>query len=337
MINKVIVCGVRRAKELIPARDIQQFIGRAGRSYTESGEAIILCPSSDLSYAESCLYEKVPPINSELTTIDNIAFHILPWIDRIFDEESFQNWYKRSLAYIQGKSISWKEIVEYLFQYECIDEEYNLTPFGNISFKYYYSPAKLRLLKEKLLEANANGNVLELISMSYILSSEYIPTANVDAYELSEYKSAVSSEGYIFEHGELIHAYAYYCILKNNIPKWIKHIAVPLKDDLPRLFGALTALAESENLKETAEGIKIIEITAFKKVSLEIAGIINELGVIKKASAYELQELGIYNKQDLKDREDYLINHASDSLKKDLQEQGYLQDLLIKEWKNNNA
>jgi replicative superfamily II helicase len=334
MIDKVIICGTRRAKELIPARDIQQFIGRAGRSYTKSGEAIILSPSSDLSYAESCLYEKTPPINSELSSIDNIAFHILPWIDMIYDEESFQKWYQRSLAYIQGNQISWKEVVEYLFQYECIDEEYNLTPFGKISVKYYYSPARLSIMREKMLEANANGNILELIPISYILSSEYIPTANVDAWELSEYKSAVASEGYVFEHGELIHAYSYYCILTNNIPKWIKHLAIPLKEDLPRLFGALSSLAEEENLMEVAKGIKTIEIAALRKVTIELAKIIEEFGEIKKSSAYELQELGIYNKKDLNDREDYFIDHATDGLKKDLQNQGYLKDLLIKEWRN---
>ena len=334
MINKVIVCGVRRAKELIPARDIQQFIGRAGRSYTESGEAIILCPSSDLSYAESCLYEKVPPINSELSTIDNIVFHMLPWLDMIYDKESFQKWYKRSLAYIQGKEVSWKEIINYLFEYNCVDEEYNLTYFGKTSVKYYYSPARLKIMKEKLMEANANGNVLELISMSYILSSEYIPTANVDAYELSEYKSFVNSEGYIFEHGELIQAYAYYCILTNNIPKWIKHIAVPLRDDLSRLLGALSSLAEEECLMDVATGIKTIEIVVLRKVPIEIARIIEEFGDIKKSSAYELQELNICNKKDLKEKEDYFINHATESLKKDLQSQGYLKDLLIKEWRS---
>lgn len=334
MIDKVIVCGVRRAKELIPERDIQQFIGRAGRSYTKSGEAIILCNSSDLNYAKSCLYEKVPPINSELNTIDNIVFHMLPWLDMIYDEESFQKWYKRSLAYTQGKEIKWKDVIEYLFTYDCVDEEYNLTPFGKISVNYYYSPKRLTIMKQKLLEANANGNVLELIPISYILSNEYIPTSNVEAYELSEYKDKVLSKGYIFEHGELIHSYAYYCILTNNIPKWIKHIAIPLRDDLSRLLGALSSLAESQNLIEVSKEIKIIEIAALKKVPIDIANIINEFGDIKKSSAYELKELNICNKQDLIEMEDYFINHASELLKKDLQNQGYLKDLLIKEWRN---
>lgn len=334
MINKVIVCGVRRAKELIPIGEIQQSIGRAGRSYNEEGEAIIICPASDLDYAERCLYETTPPVESELKNIENIAFHVLPWMDRIYDEESFQKWYKRSLAYIQNKEIHWQEVFNYLLEMECINEESDLTLLGQLSVKSYYSPAKLNLMKSKLLEVNANGYELNPLSISYILANEYIPTANVDAYELSEYKSAISSEGYIFEHGELIHGFAYYCILMNQIPKWVKHIVIPLKEDLSRLFNTLSSLALIEDMKELSDEIKIASIAALKKVPINIAKIINEFKLEKKASAYELNELNIYTKQELKDCEEYFISHASQNLKDDLQKQGFLKDLLIKEWRN---
>jgi hypothetical protein len=39
------------------------------------------------------MYESTPPILSELNNVEKIAFHILPYIDRIYDEESFQKWY----------------------------------------------------------------------------------------------------------------------------------------------------------------------------------------------------------------------------------------------------
>jgi len=337
MIDKVIICGVRRAKELIPMGEIQQAIGRAGRSYNNSGEAIILCPASDFNYAKSCLYEQSPPIISELVDIEKIAFHVLPWLDMIYDEESFQKWYSRSLSFIQNKEIHWQEIFEYLYKMDCIDEECNITSFGNLSVKSYYSPTKLMLMKNKLSEVNANGQELEPLAVSYILSSEYIPTANVDAYELSEYKSEISSQGYLFENGELIHGFAYYCILTNNIPKWIKHITISMREDLSRLFNTLYLLAKNEGLNEFAENIKLFEISALKKVHIDIAKIIKEFNVSKKSSAYELLELGIENKNDLNNLEDKLIEYGSASLKKDLQEQGYLKDLLIKEWRNNNA
>jgi hypothetical protein len=67
---------------------------------------------------------------------------------------------------------------------------------------------------------------------------------------------------------------------------------------------------------------------------MELAHIIKEFNIEKKASAYELKELEIYNKEDLQNREMYLIRYATESLKKDLQKQGFLQDLLLKEWRN---
>ena len=98
MIDEVVVCGVRRARELVEAGEIKQAIGRAGRSYTKAGKAVVLCPSSDAPYAERCLNEDTPPIRSEMTTVEEVSFHVLPWIDRIYDEDSFRKWYSRSLA-----------------------------------------------------------------------------------------------------------------------------------------------------------------------------------------------------------------------------------------------
>lgn len=335
MIDKVIVCGLKRANQLIPITDIKQFIGRSGRSYDKSGQAIILCDSSQIDYAKKCLYDESPPIISELNQIESISFHVLPCLDRIYDEQSFQSWYKRSLSYLQGKEIHWQEIHDFLLNNECINEENELTEFGKISVKMYISPEKLMLMKNKLLEVMANGDVFDPLTISYILSSQYIPIANANAYELSEYKSQLSSQGYMFEHGELIHAFSYCCIFSNNIPKWIKPTLSSLKEDLPRLFNALIQLCIEQGLKQEAEKIKIFQISSLKRVPIQIAEIINEFNLNKKTSAYELNDMGIKDKNDLKYKEDYLIEHATESLKKDLQENGFLKDWMIKEWKMN--
>lgn len=334
MIDKVIICGVRRAKEKIEIGQIQQSLGRAGRSYSKSGEAIILCPSSDLEYAESCLYESSPPITSQLSNLDSIAFHILPWLDRIYNEETFQNWFNKSLSSLQGNKFNWDEVSKYLLETNCIDEEYNITEFGNISIKTYYSPNQLIKLKDKLLQAKANDNIFQPLTLSYILANQHITASNVNSYELYEYKSLLSSYGYFFEHGELMHGYAYYCIFTNTMPKWIKHVITSLKEDFSRTLNALSMIAISENLKQVSKQIKVLEISVMKKITIELANIMNEFSLQKKSSAYELKQLKIFNKQDLIDREDYVITYATQSLKNDLQKQGFLIDLLVKEWRN---
>lgn len=337
MIDKVIICGVHRAKEKIPQREIQQEIGRAGRSYDKGGQAIIICNTSDIDYANSCLEQTTPPVKSEMNTVEQIAFHVLPWIDMVYDEDSFQKWFHKSLSFIQGNQYTWQEISEYLLKTNCIDEEYNITDFGKISIKMYYSPDKLIMMKNKLLEVNANGGQIDPISLSYILASEHIPMGDVNSYDLYEYKSQMTSNGYTFENGQLIQGFAYYGIFINKIEKWVKPIIFTLREDLPRLLNTLMMLAQYEGLKEMKNRISVLSISAFKKVSPEIAEIIENIGINKKSSAYELYDMGIYNKDDLKEREYDIIEQGSQSLKKDLQENGYFKDMLIKAWRMSNA
>lgn len=328
MIDEVVICGVRRAREQVDIEEIKQAIGRAGRSYTKPGKAVILCPSQDCDYADKCLNDETPPVKSELTTVKEVAFHVLPWIDRVYDEESFQKWYSRSLASIQGTELHWNDVSKYLLETGCINEEYNLTDFGRISVKMYYHPARLCKMKDKLLESEANGNTTELLTLSYIFADEHIPLSNVEAWELSEYKSSVYGEGYSFSNGELMHGFAYYCAMTGGmVPKWIRHVVSQIRDDMPRLFNALIMIAESEGLKTLANDLTIASISAIRKVSMDVARTMNEFGLKRKSSAMELHEMGIDTKEDLKKNEEDVMSYGSDVLKNDLQEAGFLKGL----------
>ena len=326
MIDEVVICGVRRARELVDIEEIKQAIGRAGRSYTKPGKAVILCPSQDCDYADKCLNDETPPVRSELSTVKEVAFHVLPWIDRVYDEESFQKWYSRSLASTQGVVLHWVDVSKYLLETGCIDEEYNVTEFGKISVRMYYPPARLCKMREKLLESEANGNTTELFTLSYIFADEHIPLSNVEAWELSEYKSSVYGEGYSFSNGELMHGFAYYCAMAGGIvPKWIRHVVSQIRDDLPRLFNALVMVAESEGLNSLANDLIIASISAIRKVPMNIAGIMNTFSLKRKSSAMELHNMGIETKEDLKENEGDVMNYGSELLKKDLQESGFLK------------
>lgn len=328
MIDEVVICGVRRAREPVDIEEIKQAIGRAGRSYTKPGLAVILCPSNDADYADKCLNDETPPVKSELKTVEEVAFHVLPWIDRVYDEESFQKWFSRSLSLVQGNEMHWNEVSKYLLDTGCINEEYELTDFGKISVKMYYSPTRLCEMREKLLESEANGNTTELFTLSYIFANQHIPLSNVEPWELSEYKSSVRGEGYSFSGGELMHGFAYYCAMVGGIvPKWIRHVVTQIRDDMPRLFNALIMIAESEGLKELAEQIRVASIGAIRKVPAEIAQIMNEFKLEKKICARELYDMGITTKKELLDREEEVIDDGSDLLLNTLHEAGFLKNL----------
>lgn len=329
MIDEVIICGVKRAREPVEIGEIKQAIGRAGRSYEKSGRAIVLCPSSDMEYAEKCLYEETSPVKSELVTVPVVAFHVLPWIDRVHDEDSFKNWYSHSLASMQGGVVEWKDVMAYLLDTGCIDEECNITKFGRISVRMYYSPDRLLTMKERLLEAEANDNLKDILTLSYIFASEHVALSNVEAWELSEYKSSLFGNGYSFEHGELIHGFACYCAMMGGmVPKWIRHVVSQVRNDLPRLFTALGMIAESEGLKALADEIKLACIMATKKVDESVARTMLDFSLKKRSTAMELhQEFGVYCRADLKAKEDDVSDNGSNSLLNELQENGFLKEL----------
>lgn len=332
MIDKVIICGVRRANELLPISEIKQSIGRCGRSYDKSGEGIVLVPSKDETYAWSCFNDITPPITSEMDDIDNISFHLLPFMDQVYDETSYNHWFERTLAFAQGKKTSWNEVLQYLIDNECYKEN-SITDFGKISINFYFSPKRLILLKNKIQEAVLCGSLEDPYILSWVLSDTHIPLSNVNTLELSEYKNGVKRLGLIFEHGELIQGFAYYCILNNKRPSWLKNVLNTTKDDMERLFRVCILIAEQQQIY-VRDVLSEAMIKVIKRVPKEIAKIMYEFNLQHKSCAYELMDMNIISKDDLEDKKDYIMNYGTEILKKELHEKGFLPDLTAFIWKN---
>lgn len=319
MIDEVVICGVRRAGALVPMGEIQQAVGRAGRSYVRPGKALVLCPAEDEEYALKCLHDDPPPVMSEMSSVPVVAFHVLPWLDRVHDEESFARWMSRSLAFQQGISISWDDVLSYLAGAGCVSPDLEPTPFGRISIRLYHSPERLLAMRQKLLEAR-DCDFADPVVLSYVLSCDHVPLAEVEAWELSEYKSSAIAMGFSFERGELIQSYAYWRILCGGIvPKWIRHVCSALKDDLGRTFRALEEVAACEGLpKETVDAIRISGVCAVRRIPRRTAEVMEEFGLESPRFAEELAALGVLTRADLRDNLARVSNEASDALKKEL-------------------
>lgn len=332
MIDKVIILGVRRANEIIPIKDIKQSIGRAGRSYSKGGEAVIIVPQSDESYALQCIENVTPPILSEMDDINQIAFHILPlYGDVIHDQDSFDNWFSKTLAFVQNKKANWGDIYNYLVEKKCI-ENGTITDFGKISVATYFSPERLYTLRERMKEVYLDGNIEDKTSFSWMLADHHITMGDVETMDLYEYKSDVKSRGYFFKHGELLHGFVYYCLLNNKRPQWIKHLIAGEMDDIRRLFSALSMIASIDNYP-IHDKLDELETCIIKKVPVEIADIMNEFGIDKKRYAYELADLNITKKEELEKNEDYVMSYGTDELKDYLTQKGYLTRFKIQAWR----
>ena len=337
MIDEVMICGVRRANSLVPVGEIQQAIGRAGRGYGSTAKAVILCPAEDAEYASSCLVEQPPPVRSQMSSVEEVAFHVLPWMDRVYDDESFGKWKSRSLSEIQGSAVRWCDVERALLESGCIDEEHNLTRFGRISVRMYYRPDKMLVMKDKLREVFDCSDEIDPITLSYVLSFDRVPLADVEAWELSEYKGSVSGRGYYFTRGELIQAFAFYCIMVNESPKWMRHVINGVRDDLSRSFGTLEQIADCFGMGDFPKRIRVAGISAMRRVTYEIAGIIDEFGLASRNSALELKDMGIFTRSDLSGNENDIIDNGSDGLKAELSRLGFLPDLAAREMRRSEG
>ena len=214
MIDKVLILGIRRANQLIPDHEINQMIGRCGRSYTESGEATLIVPEKDFEVANRYLQGKPKPITSSFFEEENITFHVLPMIYHkiVYDEATFNAWYSRSLSYLQGKVVKWNDLQNYLRENNCIienDGRVSLSEFGEISYRYYFTPERITYLKEKMQIIETGRNQKDPVAISWMLSEKHIAIGDVNAQELSDYKSNAGALGLYFYCGELVEGYAY--------------------------------------------------------------------------------------------------------------------------------
>lgn len=267
--------------------------------------------------------------------IDNVSFHLLPFMNRVYNEDDFNRWYEKTLAYVQGKRVAWKDVYQNLIDTGCYAND-EITPFGKISVQLYFSPKRLTMLREKLKEAYMCGSLEDAYILSWVLASEHIPMADVNTLELSEYKNGVKRHGLVFECGELIHGFIYYCILNNKRPRWLKSSLSTTKDDVERLFRACMRIAELDHLP-IRDILSESLIKAIKRVPDEIAKIMNEFNLEHKSCAYELMDMNITTKEDLQDRQDYVMTYGTESLKKTLHEKGLLPDLTAFKWRNRKS
>lgn len=319
MIDKVLILGIRRANQLIPDHEIRQMAGRCGRSYTESGEVTLIVPEKDQVSANEYMFGKSKPIVSTMSDLENLTFHCLPAIHRgeIFDESSFQRWFSRSLACLQGFSVVWDDLKRRLIELGCIsmdDGKISLTGLGELSCRFYYPPSRLQLLADKMELVSVQGLIEDSTAISWMLSSQHITIGEANAIELADYRSECSSIGLFFNHGELLEGYSYKCILENRRLKWLKFLMKDISKDVDRLWAAVDGIVELKNLK-FGKSLHIWKTCIerklpyrFGKMALEFDGLANSL-------LMELESFGVTSRKELRIKKGIVESQGTDQLK----------------------
>ena len=264
MIDRVMICGIRRANELIPRSDILQSIGRAGRSYTKDGHAILLVNKFDESRAYDYLYGKIPDVKSQLSELSNVSFHLLPEIKNhsVKNKSDFEGWYSRSLSFAQGKKVSYNEIIDYLIENECLVKDGDnliCTDTGKISSELFFEPDRLKVLKDKISSYKDTEDWKNEFFISWLMSYNHMKIGEVDEQAIGEYKSACSKNGIYFEDGETLHGYIFYCIITGTKAPWIKFQIHQERSDVERLILAIQKICDLNGFFDLSEYFETIK------------------------------------------------------------------------------
>ena len=326
MIDKVVIFGIRRGNKLISQNELAQSIGRCGRSYTKSGQAIVLTKSDDYEQAQKLLFGKMPPIQSVMDQIQNVCFHVLPMIltQEVKDQQSFYKWFQKTLAFTQGKRVLYKDVVDFLVQQQTIaffNKNIVINVLGQISSKFYYSPQRIKSLKDRLQDIYQSGDIENTVAISWALSDQRIILGTVDENELGEYKRKCSQLGYVFDHGQLIHGYCYYCLLNGLRPKWLKYVISNEYNDFDRLCNALLKIAQYLKYEINKE-IEMIQLCAKKRVTLQTAKIMIDLNIKSKKNILQLIQFGVTSKEDLQVYRDKIRQYGTKQLNEQLDNRG---------------
>lgn len=317
MIDKVLILGIRRAKELIPDFEIAQMIGRCGRSYTESGEATIIVPQNDESIAFEYISSRPKAVSSKLHVKD-IAFHYIPSIESnsISSEEDFSSWYSRSLSFAQGKNVKWEDVCSFLIECECATAYKNklvLSELGKVSSKYYIHPERVSIMKSRIEQIIISGD-LDEISLSWILAYSEIHKDLSENMDFQQYLSETSGRGYFFDEDQ-IDAYAWFCAINHKKPKQLKNEIYQLRKDSERMLKAVEDIFSLLG-SDVKERMNALSIRLNKGIPKELAGLAIEFPDAKRQILFEIDSLGIHNQRDIDDKLIQIESYGTNELKR---------------------
>lgn len=298
MIDRVMICGIRRANELIPRSDILQSIGRAGRSYTKDGHAVIFVNKFDESRAYDYIYGKTPDVKSQLHELSNIAFHLLPEIKNhsVKNKNDFNEWYSRSLSFIQNKKVSYKDVINYLIENECIikdGENIICSEIGKISSNLFFEPERLKILKDKIFYHKEVEDWKNEFFISWLMSYQHLKIGEVDEFAIGDYKSMCSKVGCHFEDGETLHGYIFYCMITGTPAPWLKFPIYQEKNDVERLISAIQQISDLCGFFEFSKYFETINECVKKGLKPQMIEFAQNTGIWSKSKLFHIFSLGI--------------------------------------------
>ncbi len=167
MADRVIIVGVRRAKAVLPASELRQMTGRAGRKHDGSTAHVdVIVDPEDVELPEQLLAGGSAVVKSTMSDPDLLAGALIPEVFRgiVTDRQTARGWCARSLFSAMGGKPPVDGAIELLLEVEAMEEKgdrFLMKPVGECSAKFYFHPADVYSWKQNfdtLFELGLEGD-----------------------------------------------------------------------------------------------------------------------------------------------------------------------------------
>ena len=142
MADRVVIVGLRRGGQLIPASELRQMMGRAGRNHENMGVVEVIVDDKDEDVILDMLDEGSTTVTSSLADPDMLAMSLIPEIHKgkVSDKDSARDWCDRSFC----PEPPLNKALTLLKEVEAIRIEngrLEATVIGACAAKFYFHPA----------------------------------------------------------------------------------------------------------------------------------------------------------------------------------------------------
>ena len=281
----IVGTAVKNAGGDIPAAEIQQMIGRAGRQgYTDKGYAYICVPRDEFEHHKQRI-TRGEDVFSWFRTVNDLALHFLGavYIGRIHQKEDFYKWYDRTLRQhqqpllLQRKETLLNSIIEEMTIRGMIEEEngIKLKRRGIIAAQMGIDPYYMYELIQNLNKYLSfdNPSDAQLAKALGNCSCFFSPIYS-SGYEWDEVPPEIKMLGLNTNFVRAVSAH--FCLIKGHkVPEPFASLAYTAKQDIERIGFALERLnGESEFWKD--ERIAFIPYRVYYGASWAEARLMNQ-------------------------------------------------------------
>lgn len=315
--------GIRRGGKRLPVAEIRQMAGRAGRSYTRSGEAVLVVPPGEAAEAEAIWRMPPEPVRSQMDA-EAAAGQILPAIRRAgggFGSAEFEMWLSRSLACAQAIAIKWPAVRAELLATGAAVETGNgvrLTPEGELACALCYAPRRVAVVRDRLAELpNALLAAPEGYALAWLMATA-APAwlmEDEDPYPPYEaFRDACREQGlrFVSEAGAA-DGFACWCIFAACPAGRLAPVMRERRREAGRFLAMLAGLCRLRNRPFAKD---IWEVAADRRLPYSLAEIAFAFPNAPKGLLAELAEFGVFNPAELAAKREIILARGTEELAK---------------------